>query len=127
MQKEHRFDLKKCEKIATRQGAFYLGPSDRKRSVGYLKLNPHSSLEMHNRTAAVENLAQVKGRCCMVVFFPSGTKTFELAAGDRLTIKPAGTWHIHANPFGKPSLTYWEADGDIRKIIEKIRASKPKK
>ena len=121
MRSKRMFDLKKCEKILSAQGAFYLGPSDEKRSVGYLELNPHSSLEIHNRPTAIENLTQVKGRCCMIVFFPKGTKAIELGAGDRLVIEPRGTWHIHANPFEKPSLTCWEAEGDIRHIIGAIR------
>lgn len=115
------FDLKKCEKIAIPQGAFYLGPSDENKSVGYVELNPRTSLEIHNRPKAIENLTQVKGRCCMIVFYSDGTKIVELEARDRLVIEPKGTWHIHANPFDQPSLTYWEAEGDIRNIIQAIR------
>jgi|GEM_PF-5797028 len=62
----------------------------------------------------------------MVVFQRRGAKTFRLDEGDRLRIAPKGTWHIHANPFDKPSLTYWEAEGDIRKVIETIRKSAQK-
>jgi len=116
-------DKSKCERVPMAQGAFYLGPSDEKMSVGYLELKPHSSLEIHNRPTAIERLTQVEGKCCTVVFEAAGARPVELKPSDRLIIAPKGTWHIHANPFDQPSLTFWEADGDIRGIIEAIRSS----
>jgi len=116
-------DKSKCARIPMPQGAFYLGPSDEKRSVGYMELKPHTSLEIHNRPTAIENLTQVEGKCCMIVFATTGTKPVELKPGDYLKIEPKGTWHIHANPFDQQSLTFWEAEGDIRSIIESIRNS----
>lgn len=34
---------------------------------------------------------------------------------------PTGTYHIHANPYEEPSLTYWDFEGDVTGIIEEIR------
>jgi oxalate decarboxylase/phosphoglucose isomerase-like protein (cupin superfamily) len=115
-------DKSKFERVAIPQGTYYLGPSDEKKSVGFVELKPHSSQEVHSRPAAIEELTQVEGRCSMIVFTPSGAKVFELKPGDRLTIDPRGSWHIHANPFGETSLTYWEATGDIRDVVEEIRS-----
>lgn len=88
--------------------------------MGYLELKPHSSLTLHKR-GAIENLTQVKNSCVIVMFdSPEGT-THRLDKGDILRIEPEGTWHIHANPFGKTSLTYWYFEGDVREIIEAIK------
>src|SRR4051812_10154297 len=116
------YDIKKCQKVTLPQGAIYLGPSDINRSVGYLELNPHTSLTLHNRPA-VERLTQVKKKCDMVIFWDRKPVT-TLREGDTLTIEPAGTWHIHVNPYDEVSLTYWDFDGDIRKIIESIKIQK---
>ncbi|MEK7597652.1 MAG: hypothetical protein AAB441_03340 [Patescibacteria group bacterium] len=114
------FDINKCEKINLPQGTIYLGPSDGKKSVGYLELKPHSSLNLHNRPV-IENLIQVKGRCNMVVYREEKGKTFLLNPKDNLVIEEPYIWHIHVNPYDEPSLTYWIFDGDIRKIIKNIR------
>lgn len=115
------FDKNKCDKVIIEQGAFYLGESTKEKSVGYLELEPHKSLTIHNRWGGIENLTQVEGSCVMIVFNkPEGT-THKLDKGDKLRIEPEGVWHIHSNPFDKKSLTYWHFEGDIRKIIEDIR------
>ncbi len=115
-------DITKCQKVEISKGAFYyLGPSTKEESIGYLELEPYSSLTIHSRLGGFENLAQVKGSCVMIVFDkPEGTN-HKLAEGDELTIKPEGVWHIHTNPFDKTSLTYWRFEGDIRKVIDAIR------
>lgn len=115
------FDINKCQRITLPQGAIYLGPSDEKKSVGYLELNPHTSLSLHNRPAT-ENLTQVKGRSNMVTYSQENGKTLLLNEGEKLTIDPH-VWHIHANPYNEISLTYWDFDGDIKKIINNIRQS----
>ena len=115
------FDIKKCQKVEIPQGAFYLGESTKKRSVGYLELKPYTSLTLHNRLGGIENLTQVKGNCVMVIFDELEGTNHKLDKGDKLKIEPEGVWHIHANPFNKPSLTYWDFDGDITMIIEKIK------
>lgn len=115
------YPIKKCQKVTIDQGAFYFGPSTKEKSVGYLKLQPHSSLTLHNRLGGIESLTQVKGSCVMVVFDNSKGTNYLLKPGDKLTIKPEGIWHIHTNPFNQPSLTYWHFDGDIRKIIQAIK------
>lgn len=115
------YDIKKCQKVKIEQGAFYLGESDKEKSVGYLELKPHTSLTLHNRLGGIENLTQVKGSCVMIVFDnPKGTN-HRLDKRDKFKIEPEGVWHIHVNPFPKKSLTYWHFEGDIRKIIEDIR------
>jgi len=119
------YDIDKCQKIDLAQGVIYLGPSDKKKSVGYLELNPHTSLNLHNGPA-IENLTQVKGRCNMVVYFEEKGKTFLLNQGEKLTIPEPHTWHIHVNPYNEVSLTYWDFDGDIREIIENIRKTATK-
>jgi hypothetical protein len=115
------FDINKCQKVTLPQGAIYLGPSDEHKSVGYLELNPHTSLTLHNRPA-IENLTQIKGKSNMVVYDSQDGRTVSLKEGDTLSIQPAGTWHIHVNPYDEVSLTYWDFDGDIREIIDAIRA-----
>ena len=114
------FDINKCEKIILPQGAIYLGSSDKKKSVGYLELNPFTSLSLHNRPA-IENLIQIKGRCNMVVYKKEKGETFLLKSGEKLTISEPYIWHIHVNPYKEVSLTYWDFDGDIRETIEAIR------
>jgi predicted dehydrogenase len=116
------FDITQCQKVEISKGAFYyLGPSTKEESVGYLELEPCTSLTLHNRLGGFENLTQVKGSCVMIVFDkPEGTN-HKLDEGDELRIEPEGVWHIHTNPFDKPSLTYWHFEGDIRKVIEEIR------
>lgn len=42
------YPIKNCQKVNIDQGAFYLGPSTKTKSVGYLELKPHSSLTIHN-------------------------------------------------------------------------------
>ncbi|MDO8611017.1 MAG: hypothetical protein Q7R95_10860 [bacterium] len=115
------FDINKCEKIILPQGAIYLGSSDEKKSVGYLELNPHTSLNIHNRPA-IENLTQIKGKSNMVIYNENKSETFLLHQGSKLKIKPE-KWHIHVNPYNEVSLTYWDFDGDIRKIIDNVRKS----
>jgi len=115
------YSINKCQKHIIDQGAFYFGLSTKEKSVGYLELKPHTSLTLHNRLGGIENLTQVKGSCIMVIFNQLKGSNHLLKKGDKLSIKPEGAWHIHSNPFDKPSLTYWHFDGDIRKIIESIK------
>ena len=118
------YDIEKCEKIEIEQGAFYLGESNKERSVGYLELKPCSSLPLHDRKGGIEHLTQVKGSCLMVVFdSPTGTN-HKIDEGEQLSLEPEGVRHIHANPFDETSLTYWRFEGDIRHGIEGIRRSK---
>ena len=117
------FSIKQCQKVAIDQGAFYFGESTKQKSVGYLELKPNTSLTLHNRVGGIENLTQVKGKCVMVVFDKSTGTNHLMKKGDKLTIKPEGTWHIHANPCDESCLTYWHFDGDIRKIIKAIKDS----
>ena len=117
------YPLNKCQKVISGNATFYLGPSTKQKSDGYLKLKPRSSLSLHNREGGIEILTQVKGKCLMIVFDkPRGTNHF-LKPGDKLAIKPKGVDHIHTNPFKEECLTYWHFDGDIRQVIENIKKS----
>ncbi len=118
------YNIKECQKIKIDQGFFYLGPSNEERSVGYMELNPKTSLLLHNRTAGIEKLTQIKESCSIIVYDPNKERIVKLNEKDELEIKPAGIWHIHCNPYDKISLTYWDFAGDIRNIIESIRKSK---
>lgn len=111
--------IEQCEKVVIPQGALYLGPSDTKYSVGYLELQPHTSLTLHNRPA-IERLTQVKGKSVMVIFDTTQGKTVLLDTGNSVIMKP-NTWHIHSNPFSEISLTYWDFAGDVTEIIQTIR------
>ena len=113
------YDINKCQKINLPQGAIYLGPSDENKSVGYLELNPYTSLTLHNRPAT-EKLTQVKGMSNMVIFNDEKGETNVLKVENTITINPT-IWHIHANPYNETSLTYWDFEGDIREIINTIR------
>ena len=117
------YDIRKCQKIKIDQGFFYLGSSDEEKSVGYLELDPKTSLVLHNRTAGIEKLIQINGSCSIIMYDSDKGRIVELNEKDELEIKPAGTWHIHCNPYDKTSLTYWDFFGDIRNIIETIRKS----
>ncbi len=115
-------DITKCQKVEISKGVFYyLGPSTKEESVGYLELGPYSSLTIHNRRGGFENLAQVKGSCVMIVFDKLEGTNYKLNEGDNFRIEPEGIWHIHTNPFDGSSLTYWRFEGDIRKVIDDIR------
>ena len=104
-------DIKTCEKLSIKQGTFYFGESNERFSEGYIELNPHTSLEIHNRLGGIENLTQIKGSCVMIVFDVPHGNNHKLSEGDKLRIEPEGTWHIHSNPFDKTSLTHWYFDG----------------
>jgi len=116
-----RYPIENCEKVEIPQGAFYLGTSDKDKSVGYLELKPHSSLILHNRFGGYENLTQVQGRCVMVIFDTEEGTNHLINKGDTFKIEPEGIWHIHVNPFKEKCLTYWHFEGDIRHVIKKIR------
>lgn len=115
------YDIDNCQKVGIPQGVFYLGPSDKKQSIGYLELKPKQSLVLHNRPTGIEKLTQVKGKCSMVIYDSKQGRTVTLNENETLEIKPPGIWHIHVNPYNKISLTYWDFKGDITNIIEKIR------
>lgn len=59
----------------------------------------------------------------MVIFWENKSEIVVLTEKESFIIEPANTWHIHVNPFDKISITYWDFDGDIRKIIDDIKKS----
>lgn len=113
------YQIGKCEKIILPQGVIYLGLSDKNKSVGYLELNPHTSLTLHNRPTT-EKLTQIKGVSNMVIFNDNKGKINILREKDTIDINPL-IWHIHTNPYNAVSLTYWDFNGDIVNIIDNIR------
>ncbi|MBU0976165.1 MAG: hypothetical protein ABIE03_07070 [Patescibacteria group bacterium] len=115
------YDIKQCQKIKIPEGYMYQGPSTKEQSVGYVGLNPFSSLAIHNRPTGIEKLTQVKGKCSIAIWDIERGRVVTLEEGTTLVLKPRGVWHVHANPFSEKSLTYWDFEGNIRSIIEKIR------
>jgi len=91
-------------------------------STGVLLLKPDTELPKHNRPHAEENLLQLAGRCQVTLLSESGEveATYELTAGTSVHMKK-GQWHIHANPFGEPSITQFYADGDITEVVDNMR------
>ena len=86
----------------------------RKRSRGFLALNPGASLEPHTRPVT-ERLEQIEGRSERVV---EGERVV-MKPGDKIEIPP-GQLHVHSNPFKRKSVTRWEFDGDITEVIAAI-------
>jgi hypothetical protein len=117
-------DIQDCEKVVTENSTFYLGPSTKEYSEGYLELAPHTSLPIHNRTGSIETLTQYKGKSVMIVFDKEVGTNHLLTPKDHLEILPEGVWHIHSNPFESISITHWHFSGDIRSVIENIRKQK---
>lgn len=116
-------DIEKCVKFNTsKEVAFYIGESNAEYSEGYMELAPHTSLTLHNRPG-VETLTQIKGKCCIIQFKNNEPVPTILSEGDKITMQRE-VWHIHVNPFDEPFLQHWYLKGDIRHIIDKIRASK---
>ncbi len=102
------------------QGKILIAFSDKNLSVGAMEINPKQELSKHNRPC-LESLFQLRGSCVMKLFHADGTaKEVTLHEGDSLDI-PAGTFHVHSNPFGETSLTIWKASGDITEILDHIR------
>ena len=62
------------------------------------------------------------GRSTMI-FFREGDESeiITMETGAVIAI-PANTWHIHANPHETTSLQNWYFDGDIRAVVEGLRA-----
>lgn len=115
------YPIEKCEKVSLPQGNIYLGPSSEKRSDGYIELYPHASLPLHSRPV-MENLTQVAGKATMIIFREkSDGIIMTMDVGDQMNI-PANAWHIHANLGETTSLQNWYFDGDIRAVVEGLRA-----
>ncbi len=56
----------------------------------------------------------------MRLFDDGSFKEVILNEGDSIEIPPS-KYHIHSNPYGGTSITFWKASGDITKIINEIR------
>ncbi len=113
-------DLHAYQKIETVDGIIYLGPSDTKRSIGFLLLLPKQQLPKHNRPIE-EWLVQTEGSSIIILYNNEVVeKKVVLRRGDSLKI-PANQFHQHTNPTNKASLTSWRFDGDITDIINKLR------
>ena len=106
------------------QGKIMIAFSDKNVSVGTLHINPKQELSKHNRPV-MESLFQLKGKCVMKVFDGDACiKETVLNEGESIEF-PQEQFHIHSNPFDEESVTFWKASGDITKIIDDIRNSKP--
>jgi quercetin dioxygenase-like cupin family protein len=104
------------------QARFCFSHSDKNVTTGVMILRPGTELPKHNRPLAFENLLQISGKCQMSLFGEAGElqATHELAPGDYLHMAK-GQWHMHANPFDEESATLFKAEGDITKVVEKLR------
>ena len=93
-------------------------------TTGVLVLTPDTELAKHNRPHAEENLLQISGRCQVTLLNEAGEveATHELTPGTAVHMKK-GQWHIHANPYGEPSVTQFKAEGDITEVVAALRAS----
>jgi hypothetical protein len=102
------------------QGKISIIHSSKDVSVGYLELNPHSELKIHNRPVN-EELFQLVGSCEIKEF--QGDRlinTVTMDENQRYVIE-ANKYHIHSNPTDSKSITIWNFEGDIVDIIQDIR------
>ena len=107
------------------QGKIVLTSITKNLSTGVLYLNPHQELLKHNRPVT-EQLLQVLGTCVIKLFDGElFTQEITLHENETLTI-PANQFHVHKNPTNEASLTIWKFEGDILKVIQKIREANKK-
>lgn len=113
--------LSKLEPIDLDAGTIYILNSDRKTSIGFLRLDPGRSLDRHNRPVE-EWLVQVEGVSVVRLYEDRRVvKEAMLKRGDSLLI-PANQYHQHTNPNSQESLTSWHFDGDVSEVINKLRS-----
>ncbi len=113
-------DISKFEAITLSEGTIFLGPSDSKQSIGFLRLLPHSALAKHNRPVA-EWLVQVEGESTIVLYEEDiEIQKVQLKRGNTLLIS-ANQFHQHINISNEESLTSWRFNGDIINIIDAIK------
>lgn len=91
-------------------------------TTGVLVMKADSELPKHHRPHAEENLLQLSGHSQVTLLDEAGNvqSTHDLTPGTTLHMKK-GQWHIHANPYGEPSLTQFKAEGDISEIVAGMR------
>jgi quercetin dioxygenase-like cupin family protein len=91
-------------------------------TTGVLVMKADTELGKHNRPLAEENLLQIEGHAQVTLLAEDGAveATYDLTPGTALHMKK-GQWHIHANPFGEPSVTQFKAEGDITEIVQTMR------
>lgn len=113
--------LQDCEIYQFPTGKIYLGPSTPQQSMGFIELKPSMSLDKHHRPVE-EKLTQVNGTCQLELYDPANQiKIVKLQPGNSFTI-PANQFHIHANKGSRPSLTYWQFNGNVTQIISQLRS-----
>lgn len=102
---------------------FYFSHSDETFTTGVMLIPPDSALPKHNRPLAYENLIQLSGKCKITVFDTQDHGTDHILSVDDSFRMEKGQYHIHANPFDEPSLTFFKAEGDITEIVKVLRES----
>lgn len=113
--------LSKLESIDLDTGTIYILHSDKKTSIGFLRLDPGRSLDRHNRPVD-EWLVQIEGISVVKLYEDERVvNEVTLKRGDSLLI-PANQYHQHTNPNNQESLTSWHFDGDIAEVIKKLRS-----
>jgi len=112
--------LQDAERLDLGGYTVYIVSATHARSEGYVELPPGKEMQRHHRSVE-ERLKQIEGDSVVTVFGNDGEPVVhELPRGAELNI-PAVTEHIHANPYGKPSLTHWRFEGDIIDTLEEQR------
>lgn len=114
-------DLQQSEAITLPEATIYILHADKTKSLGFLRLQPNSELNRHNRPVE-EWLVQVEGTSIINLYEDNKLiRQVVLNRGDNLKI-PANQYHQHANQTDDESLTSWHFDGDIMSIIEQLRS-----
>ncbi|MFA4872956.1 MAG: hypothetical protein WC659_03420 [Patescibacteria group bacterium] len=112
--------LQDAERLDLGGYTVYIASATHAKSEGYLELPPGKEMQRHHRPVE-ERLKQIEGESMVTVFGNDGEPVVhELLRGAELNI-PAVTEHIHANPFGKNSITHWRFEGDIIDTLEEQR------
>ncbi|OGL83659.1 hypothetical protein A3B36_01230 [Candidatus Uhrbacteria bacterium RIFCSPLOWO2_01_FULL_55_36] len=116
----HIPQLKDAERLDLNGPIVYVASSNRLKSVGYLELPPGTEAARTHRPVE-ERLTQAEGESLVTTFDESGNPVLnQMSRGSELRI-PAGVEHIHANPFGRVSITKWVFEGDVTEIIGGLR------
>ncbi len=101
---------------------FCFSHSDKDFTTGVMIIQPGAELPKHNRPLAYENLLQLSGKCKMSLLTEDGEPEREVVLGPSDTLRMnKSQWHVHANPFSEPSLTFFKAEGDITEIVKTLR------
>lgn len=113
--------LKDCKKYKFPHGAVFIGPSDETLSCGFLLLDPDSATPKMIRPLP-EHIKQIKGSSEIEIFNEQNKiRIKQLKPGDKYFIS-TGVVRVHRNRTPKPSINYWEYQGNATALIDQIRS-----